>query len=48
MLQEKELRKLHISEFLSLVREKEYQSSPQNSNNTADNTNKGILLMLCL
>lgn len=45
MLQDKGLRQFHISEFLSLVREKEHQSPKQNSNNAADSTNVGFLLM---
>lgn len=48
MLQERELRQFHISEFLSLIREKECQSPKQNSDNTADSTNVAVLLILCL
>lgn len=48
MLREKELREFHISEFLSRVREKEYQSPKLNSNNAAENTNMGIVIKLRL
>lgn len=48
MLWEEELQEFHISEFLSRIREKEYQSPKSNSNNAADNTNVGIVIILCL
>lgn len=45
---EKKNREFHVSEFLSRIREKEYQSPKSNSNNAAENTNMGIAIKLCL